>query len=261
MTFEEAAVQVASRVRMGGRGFLTLRRDELREAFSIGKFTEGQATAVCEALGRQGVFVHPHPYSSGPTLRLYDQKHPVAALAEAITSPDSIPETPLRNAAEIFARETAGRALRSDDAPWLVVFDLFLQILIGREPEGWEDLRDDRHPSELARELAIALGLGAAVAERPSTMHVASAVCAFRSRRRQWLAQDFIGPEDTEAAVLPLIDSIVAANRRLRDDHDKLLRQVARLLLHAEEVPGRSVEVGLLGLRFRREASRGGVAE
>src|SRR5713101_4810415 len=91
MTFDEAAVTVAARVRTTGRGFLTMRREDLREAFGIGKFTEGQATAVCEALGRQGLFVYPHPYASGATLRLYDQKHSVAAVAEAIARPDSIP--------------------------------------------------------------------------------------------------------------------------------------------------------------------------
>lgn len=253
MTFDEAAVTVAARVRTTGRGFLTMRRDELREAFGIGKLTEGQATSVCEALGRQGVFVHPHPYGSGPTLRLYDQKHPVAALAEAVTRPDAIPETSLRRAAEVFARETAGRDLRSDDAPWLIVFDLFLQVVLGREPEGWEELRDDRHPSELARELAVALGFAQAVAEGPSTLRLAAAICAFRPRRRQWLAQDLTRPEDTEAAVLPLIDSLAAANRRLREEHDRLLRQAARLLLHADEIPDRPVELGLHGLRYRRE--------
>jgi hypothetical protein len=234
---------------------MTIRRDELRDAFDIGRLTPAQSEAVCEALGRQGVFVFPAPVQNGHTLRLYDQRHPIAGLAEAVTKPDAIPETALRRAAEVFAREHAGRELRSDDAPWLTVFDVFLQIALGREPDGWEELRDDRHPTELARELAVALGFTADVASRPSTLRLSAAVCAFRTRTKAWLASDLAAPDDTEAAVLPLIDALAAAGRRVRDDHDRLLRQAARLLLRSDEIPSRPVELGMLGLRYRRESA------
>jgi hypothetical protein len=62
-----------------------------------------------------------------------------------------------------------------------------------------------------------------------------------------------MGPEDPETAVLPLIDSLASANGRLREEHDRLLRQAARLLLRTDEIPDRPVELGLHGLRYRRE--------
>jgi hypothetical protein len=253
MTFDEAGEALAQRVRATGRGYLTMRREELREVFGIGRLTEGQSNAACEALGRQGLFVFPHPFESGPVLRLYDQKHLMAGVAEAVARPDAIPDTPLRRAAEIFARESAGRDLRSDDAPWLLVFDLFLQVVLGREPEGWEDLRDDRHPSELARELATALGFPPTLSAEPSTLRLAAAVCSFRPRRRQWLVSELLGVGGHEAAILPLIDGLASANRRLRDEHERLLQQAARLLLGVDELPSRPVELGIHGLRFRRE--------
>ena len=62
-----------------------------------------------------------------------------------------------------------------------------------------------------------------------------------------------MGRDDTEAAVLPLIDGISAANKRLREEHERLLQQAARLLLRIEELPTGAVELGRLGLRYRRE--------
>ena len=258
MTFDDAAIGLATRVRATGRGFLTMRREEVREAFDIGRLTEGQSNAVCEALGRQGVYVFPHPFESGPSLRLYQQDHPVARIAEAVTRPDMIPETALRHAAEVFARENAGRDLRSDDAPWLPVFDMFLQLVLGREPEGWEEMRDDRPRSELAAEVGTALGFLPGVSSAPSTLRRAAAICAFRPRTRYWTAPELTGPSDNSAAVLPLLDSLHAANRHLAEEHDRLLRQAARLFLQSEEIPMRSVELGRIGLRYRREdAERG----
>jgi hypothetical protein len=252
-SFDESAAALALLVRATGRGFLTMRREDLRDAFEIGRFTEMQSEDVCEALGRMDIFIHPRPFGSGATLRLYDQKHPVAGIAEAVTRPDAIPETSLRTAAAVFAREKAGREHRSHDAPWMIVFDLFLQSVLGRELEEWEEMRDDRHPTELARELGVALHLGQGVTEHPATLKVAAAVCAFRPRRRRWTASELIGPADSEATVLPFVDGVTSANERLREEHERLLRQAARLLIHADEVPSSSVELGVLGLRYRRE--------
>jgi hypothetical protein len=258
MTFDEAATGLATKVRATGHGYLTMRRDEVRDAFEIGRLTEGQANAICEALGRHGVYVFPHPFSSGLSLRLYQQDHPVARIAEAVTRPDMIPETALRQAADVFAREKAGRDLRSDDAPWLPVFDMFLQLVLGREPEGWEEMRDDRPRPELAAEVGTALGLSAGTSSAPSTLHVAAAVCAFRPRSRRWLAPELAGPSDNSAAVLPLLDSLHAVNRHLQQEHDRLLRQAARLFLQSEDIPTTAVELGCMGLRYRREDSERG---
>ncbi len=186
MSFESAAVAVAERVRTNKRGFLTMRREELRDAFGIGRFTEAQSDGVCEALARQHVLVHPHPRSGEPSLRLYDRKHSLGRVAESILIPGEMPETPLRDAAKLFAREHAGRDLRSDDVVWISAFDVLLQVVLGRPPEGWEDLNDDRHPSQLAREIGHALGLPAGVTDQTSTLRIAAAVCALRPRGRRW---------------------------------------------------------------------------
>lgn len=255
MSYEDKAQQVAARIRQQGKGFLTMRKDELREAFGIGRMTEGLSATLEEALGRQGVFVHPSPYWAGTSLRLYDVKHPLASLAEAVTKPDVVPDTALRKVSDAVDREVAGKNLRSDDAPWLIVFDLFLQVVLGREPDGWEELRDDRHPSELARELSSSLGLLPGTADSQSTLRIAAAVCAVKPKKRSWLARDFLGTDDNEAAVFPLLDGLAAAGRRAAEDHERVLGQAARLLLRKEAWPSEPVELGLLGLRYRRETN------
>lgn len=253
MNMDELADAVAIRVRASGLGFLTLRREELRDAFGMGKFTEKQADEVVDALYRHGVFVHPHPYWPGASLRLYDRAHPLGSIIEAAVRPNDIPETPLRTAAQAFARQSAGRDLRSDDAPWLVVFDLFLQVVLGREPDGWEELRDDRHPTELARAIAGALGFEEDIVAEATTLKLAAAVCSYRPRRRTWFAEDFLPAEHAAGWAAALLESLQTAGRRLQEDHDRLLRTAARLMLANEQIPERPVELGLLGLRYRRE--------
>ena len=257
MSFDEAATRVAARIREQGRGFLTVRREELREAFDIGKFTEKQAEGVCEALERSGVIVFPHPFAGQPTMRLYEIAHPLGKVAEAMLLPAEVPETSLRHAAQMFAREHAGRDLRSDDLPWLGAFDLWLQVVLGRPPEAWEDLKDERHPSQLARELAHALGLPHGITEHVATTRIAAAVCALRPRSRRWTAAELMTSQITEDAAAAFVATLRAANMTLRGEHDVVLAQAARLLLGREELPTDPVELGLLGLRYRREDSTG----
>jgi hypothetical protein len=251
MTFETVAAELAAQVRDSASGFLTMRRDALRAAFDIGRFTQAQATAVCEALGEAHVAVYPHPFENVSTVRLYDKMSPIGQVAAAILHPEELPETKIRHAADLFEREARGRDLRSDDAPWLRVFDLFLQIALGREPDDWEELRDDRPGPELAREIASALGFEASIAQEPTTLRIAAGVCAFRPRVRRWSAAEF----DVEAgsAASGLVDRIAAANAQLGELHADLLRQAAMLLLGKRGIPRHNVELGVLGLRYRRE--------
>jgi hypothetical protein len=255
MSFDDAAVTLAARLRATGQGFLTMRRDELRDAFGIGRLTEGQSQSVVEALNRQGVVSIPHPFASGPTLRLYDEQHPIGDIAWAIVRPDSIPDSPLRRAADAFTRQNAGRDLRSDDVPWPLAFDVFLQVVLGRDLDDWEELRDDRHPSELARTLATALGFQPGLADQPSTLRIAAATCSIRPRRRSWVASEFVLEGDPTAAAQPLLEALATAHRRQKDEHERVLQQAARLLLGSGEIPNHPVELGLLGLRYRRESA------
>jgi hypothetical protein len=252
-TFDEAARSIAHRVRASGQGFLSVRRDELRELFGIGRLTAGQSGALTEALHQQAIYIHPNPVDSYATLRLYDRNHPIAAIAEAVIETDSVPETALREAAEMIARESAGRDLRSDDVPWLTAFSLFLRLVLGRDHDDWEELHDERHRSELARTVASALGLAPQFADHPSTARLAGAVNAFEPKPRRWVAADFLGPTDAPAAAAGLVDQLLRAKERLEAEHEQLLRSAARILLQSDEIPTRHVELGLLGLRYRRE--------
>lgn len=255
MSFDDSAATLATRLRATGQGFLTIRRDELRDHFGIGRLTEGQSQAITVALRKQEVIAIPHPFSSGPTLRLYDGQHPIGDMVQAIVWPDEIPETPLRRASDAFSRQNAGRDLRSDDVPWPMAFDLFLQVALGRELDDWEELRDDRHPTELARAFAQALGFPPELADEPSTLRIAAAACAIRPRRRNWVAAEFVPEGEPASSAQGLLDALGTALRRQKDEHERVLQQAARLLLGSTEIPHHPVELGLLGLRYRRENS------
>jgi len=257
MSIESAAAAVAGRVRESRRGFLTVTRDALRDDFAIGRFTQQQSDLLCEALEKHGVFVHPRPFNGPPTVRLYLRGHVLAEVAESVINPESIPDSPLRRAAEVFARIHAGTHLRSDDVTWLSAFDLLLQVVLGRPPEGWEDLNDDRHPSQLARELAHALGLAAGISDHASTLRVAAAVCALRPRGRRWTSAELMAPGVSESGAAAFVSAVRSAHVALQTEHENLLRRAAQLLLAKDEVPTHPVELGLLGLRFRREEAEG----
>ncbi len=259
MTFDEAAAALASKVRATGKGFLSIRREELRREFGIGRFTDAQARSVDLALEAAGLFVHPYPFHEFTTLRLYDAKHPIGEVAKAVADPDEISGTALENASRAFAREAEGRNLRSDDAPWIKVFDLFLQAELGRELEEWEDVHDDRHPMELAHKLGEALELSDSVAGRPTTRLIAASLAAFRPRRRLSSLLDGLSAEDRSPEARRFVEGIAAVRRRQADEYDRLLRQAAHYLLDGKEIPTRHVEVGLLGLRYRREELARGV--
>jgi hypothetical protein len=254
MSYELAAKELAARLRNTKASFLTMRRDELRDAFGIGRLTEGLSTAVCEALQHEGLQVFPKPVDAKTSLRVYDTRHVLGQLIGPITDPDQIPDTALRTASEVFEREAAGRDLRSDDAPWLVAFDIYLQLAIGRELEEWEHVKLDHHPLELKRELGAKLGIAEDVDEDPATVRLAAAVCQNRPLRRRWFPRELIRRGDVEESLYPMTDLLAAAYRAKRDAHDRLLNMAAKYVLSSEHVPHQRIELGLLGLRFRREA-------
>ncbi len=261
MSFDRWAELWATRVRDGGHGFLTVRRDDLRESFGIGRFGKLQAEQVVDALATAGVLVYPHPADGAGLLRLYDKTdrvRPVARLVETIVRPESAPEGELRRAAELFERAAAGADRRSDHAPWIVAFDVFLQAVLGREPEGWEELRDDRHPVELAADLGNALGFADEVVRRGTTRQVAAAVQSLRPRPRVPRPQDFAEPDGALSLADDLVRLLSESQEQGRRLHGDALRAAARLLCDPGTVPERAVELGVLGLRFRREDRRVG---
>jgi hypothetical protein len=180
----------------------------------------------------------------------------LAAVAEAVADTDATTEAALREAAALVARESAGRALRSDDVPWLTAFSLFMKLVLGRDHDEWEEMRNDRHRTELTSSLAVALGFPAELGERRSTVRLASAVDSFDPGPRNWSDVDFVEPGEHLEAGHVLVEQLTRSLRVLEGERDLVVRAAARLLLQSADIPISRVELGLLGLRYRREQTK-----
>jgi hypothetical protein len=190
------------------------------------------------------MIVVPHPYyMQGMSLRVYDLESEIGKIALAVANPQDVPETALLDAVNLHMRANAGKDRRSDHVPWLSALDVFLQLVIGRPPEGWEDLDDDREPYQLVAALAASLELPADVANAKETVRIAAAVRACRPHGRRW-----------EGAPPGLGAALTEAARKQKDIFDGVLREAAKHLLEGAEIPSRDVDLGRLGLRYRREA-------
>jgi hypothetical protein len=244
--WDEAAIKLKGDVREHG-GFLTMQKDMLRERFGIGRLAEKITQELLDTLEEHGMTVFPHPYyMEGTSLRVYDVESEVGKIALAVANPQGVTERALLDVVKLYSRANAGIDRRSDDVPWLSAFDVFLQVVIGRPPEGWEDLDDDREPFQLVAELARSLELAADIVHKPETVRLAGAVCACRPRSPRW-----------EAAPPALGTALADAARDHNVIFDGVLREAARHLLGGAEIPPRNVELGRLGLRYRREATGG----
>lgn len=255
--FDAVARQLAAQVRASGVGFMTMRRDELRSAFEIGRLTTNLADQVVEALWEVQIVVHPPPVEPGHSIRLYELRHPVGQAAHAVIAPDESTDAPLRRLSELHARALAGTELRSDDIPWIEAFDLLLQVAIGREPEGWEELRDDRHGTMLARELAEALELPPSLVTASWFLRLASAVCAGRAPATRLTADTIVGSPDAVGEATAILQLLEERDAVLRATHQRALVAAARAVLGSSDVPTRHVEVGILKLRRRIEDNHG----
>jgi len=247
--WNDAAAQLKRDVCEHG-GFLTITRDELRSRFGIGRLTPGQAGELETTLYEHSMAIWPPPhlYETGNTVRVYDIESEIGKIAFAVLFPHDVSEKALADAVRLHNRANAGKDRRSDDVPWLQAFDVFLQLVIGRPPEGWEDLEDDREPYQLRRELARSLGLPDDLEEEREveTVRIAGAVCACRPHRTRW-----------EGAPPGLAAALTDAARRQKEIFDRVLREAAEHLLGGADIPSHNVELGRLGLRYRREAEGG----
>ena len=225
-------------------GFLTLQKDALRERFDIGRLTEKITEELLDTLDEHGMIVFPHPYYvQGTSLRVYDVESEIGKIALAVIDPQDVPETALVDAVNLHERATAGKRRRSVVVPWLSALDVFLQLVIGRPPEGWEDLDDDREPYQLVEALAASLELPADIVHATETIRIAGAVWACRPRVPRW-----------EGAPPGLAAMLAEAARKQKYIFDGMLRDAAKHLLGGAEIPSRDVDLGRLGLRYRREA-------
>lgn len=244
--WNQEAVRLKRDVREHG-GFLTLQKDSLRERFGIGRLKEKITSDLLNTLDRHGLIVYPHPYYMPATsLRVYDVESELGKIVLAVAEPQDVPETALLDVARLYSRVNAGKDRRSDKVPWLLAFDVFLQLVIRKPPEGWEDLDDDREPYQLVADLAANLELPADVVDAKETIRIAGAVCACRPRDTWW-----------EGAPPALASAFAEAARRHKDVFEAVLREAGKHLLAGAEVPSRDVELGRLGLRYRREAQGG----
>lgn len=253
MSFEDAAKQLAQHVRAGGHGFLTISKEQLRQRFEIGRLTDNLSEQIVEALDEVELTISPYPSAAGYNLRVYDLLHPLGAAALAVSSPDESTDAALLKLSDLVSRSHAAQALRSDDVPWLDALRLLLQLSLGREPDGWEDLRNDRHGSELARHIAAELGLDPSLPESPALVRLAALADCFRPLERTPSAAELLPPGVSELNAHGLLEVFGATQRRMAEQHAQLLAAIGRTLLHGAELPARQIEVGLLGLRRRRE--------
>jgi len=238
----EAAEGLKRDVREHG-GFLTMQRDTLRERFGIGRLAERNTQDLLNTLHEHGMIVLPHPYYvPGTSLRVYDLESEIGKIAVAVGYPQDVPETALVDAVNLHERATAGKKRRSVVVPWLSALDVFLQVVIGRPPEGWEDLDDDREPYQLVAALAASLELRADIVDA-ETVRLAGAVWAFRPRVPQW-----------EGAPAALAAILIEAARKQKYIFDGILRDAAKYMLGGAEIPSCDVDLGRLGLRYRCEA-------
>ena len=241
--WNEAAVGLKRDVDEHG-GFLTMQRDTLRERFGIGRLAEKNTEELVDTLDEHGMIVFPHPYHvQGTSLRVYDVESEIGKIALAVVDPQDVPETALVDAVNLHERATAGKRRRSVCVPWLSALDVFLQLVIGRPPEGWEDLDDDREPYQLVEALAASLELPADIVHATETIRMAGAVWACRPRVPRW-----------EGAPPALAAILAEAARKQKYIFDGMLRDAAKHLLGGAEIPSCDVDLGRLGLRYRREA-------
>jgi len=243
--WEEAADALRQRVRDHG-GFLTMRRDALRDQFGIGRLSENLAAELRSTLSEFGLEIYPPLDWGCSSTRIYHLESEIGRLAQAILNPEGVPESALVEAVNLYERANAGKDRRSDDVPWLSALDVYLQLVIGRPPEGWEDLEDGRELYRLVKELADTLGIPADVANAQETVRLAGAVCAYRPRGWRW-----------EGAPASLSAALTEAAHKQKESFDRVLREAAKHLLGGSEIPQRDVELGRIGLRYRREVQGG----
>ncbi len=225
-------------------GFLTLQRDAFRERFDIGRLAERNTEELLTTLYEYGMIVLPHPYLvAGSLLRVYDVESSVGKIALAVGYPQEMPETALVDTVKLHERAEAGKRRRSVCVPWLAAFDVFLQLVIGRTPEGWEDLDDDREPYQLVAALASRLNLPPAAADTKATACIAGSVWACRPRIPRW-----------ESAPPALASFLTEATQKQKIRFEEVLREAAVYILGGTAIPSDEVDLGSLGLRYRHEA-------
>ncbi len=239
----EAAVRLKRDVDEHG-GFLTLQRDNLRERFGIGGLGKIKTEELVDTLRKYRMKVIPHPYNmQGTSLRVYDVESEIGMIALAVVEPQTVSERALVDAAYLHERASAGKRRRSVFVPWLSALDVFLQLVIGRSPEGWEDLEDGREPYQLVEALAKSLELTADTVHATETIRLAGAVCACRPRWRLW-----------EGVPPTLVATLSEAARKQKDIFDMVLLEAAEHLVGGAGIPSCEVDLGRLGLRYRRES-------
>jgi hypothetical protein len=251
MTFDDAASALAHRLRIEGSGFLTLSKTELKNGFQIGVLTPNHAARIAEALESVEVFVWPHPSDTGQSLRIYDLRHALGKAARAIACPDGVTDAPITGVSATIAREVAARDLRLADVPWLEAFGMLLELVLGREPDDWEDLKNDRHPVGLARELARALRIDVELLDHPVVLRLAGAASMFRPPDRLYREEELATDDGFAAHAGDVMKAIQSSKEGVTEHRNALLHAMAKLVLRGGEPPKVQVEIGALGLRRR----------
>ncbi len=239
--WEETAKRLKQDVCAHG-GFLTMQREKLRERFGLFKLAKNNTKDLLAILDKHRMIVLPHPYRVITTLlRVYDVESEIGKIAQAIAYPQEVPETALVDAARLYERAAAGKRWLSVRVPWLLAFDVYLQLVIGRPPAHWELLDDDCEHYQIVASLAASLKLRNDIDEKEA-VRIAGAVWECRPRVRTW--------EDAPQSLLAIL---AEAARKQKYIFDGMLRDAAKHLLGAVEIPSHDVDLGCLGFRYRCE--------
>jgi hypothetical protein len=251
--FSTAAAELADSVRANGEGFMTMSKEEFRNHFDIAKLTYNQADEIQAALENIEVIALPHPYNIASTVRIFDLRHQLGAIALAIVDPENLTAGPLREAARVLSLRQAALEMRSEDVPWVESLGVLLELILGREPEGWEDVRNDRHSIGLAEDLARAMGIDPELLDRRWMLRLASSACPFRTHTIAFRAADIEEAGDQYEHVAEFEEAVRLFQAQIHEARAQLLEAAARMLLRGAQPPATRVELGLLGLRLRRE--------
>jgi hypothetical protein len=249
-----AAEQLAEEIRKSSDHFLTITKKELSDRFGIQRMTEGLGNEIATALANLRIDIHPHPWQARNVVRLYDLDHPVGGLFLAVIEPDRMVDVPLRRYVNLVTREEDGRAGKTELVPWIEAFAMMLEALLGREPEGWEDMVLDRSHRALAATLADALGLdedGDPLVQQ-QRQRLAGLAGRWRPIGRKYAAEEIVARPNEIPIGEAVIQAVAEIDRVIRRHRTEVVNAIAKLVLGGDP-PKTEIDVARVGLRRRRE--------
>ena len=197
-----------------------------------------------DTLRKHEMIVFPHPYNvQGTSLRVYDVESEIGKIARAVVEPQDVPETALVDAVNLHA----ARPLASSGDP---------SVCHGyrRSTCSFNSSSGDRpRAGRISRTVVSLTSLS-----RPWPRASNCLLISFMRRRLSaWPAPCALAARagyGGKARRRHSAPRLAEAARKQKDIFDRVLREAAEHLLGGAEIPSCDVDLGGLGLRYRREA-------